>query len=102
MKKIITTLIVAAAVAISSLATAQADDAGHQLARTLRSKGHEITAYAKRDIKIMYDRSGHPYAERVYVHIYDHTTGRTYAVTSDGRRIINTVITREPWVTYDY
>jgi archaellum component FlaG (FlaF/FlaG flagellin family) len=97
MKKILTTIIAAAA-----MATAQADDAGHQLARTLRSQGHEITAYAKRDVKIMYDRNGFPYVERVFVHIYDHTTGKTYAITSDGQRVISTTITREPWVTYDY
>jgi Ni/Co efflux regulator RcnB len=101
MKKLITTLIAAAAMA-ATMAAAQADDAGHQLARTLRSKGHEITAYAKRDVKIMHDRNGFPYAERVFVHIYDHTTGRTYAITSDGQRVISTTITREPWVTYDY
>ena len=76
MKRTITTIV--AAVALITVAQA---DAGHVLARTLRTKGHEISAYNKRDVKIMYDRNGYPYAERVYVHIYDHTTGRTYAIT---------------------
>jgi hypothetical protein len=93
MKRAIATIVAA----IALITAAQADDAGHVLARTLRSKGHEITAYNKRDIKIMYDHNGYPYAERVLVHIYDHTTGRTYAVTSDGQRVIHTTITRHKW-----
>lgn len=94
MKKRAITILVAAFALITA---AQADDAGHVLARTLRNKGHEISAYNQRDIKIMYDRNGYPYVERVFVHIYDHTTGRTYAVTSDGQRVIHTTITRQQW-----
>ena len=94
MKRAITTII--AAVALIS-AAAQADDAGHVLARTLRSKGHEITAYGDSQVKVMYDRNGQPYLEYVYVHIYDHTTGRTYAITRDGKRVIRTVMTRREW-----
>jgi hypothetical protein len=96
MKKITTTIIAALAL-ISAAHADDDDDAGHTLARTLRSKGHEITAYAKRDVRLMYASNGQPYWERVYVHIYDHTTGQTYAVTSDGQRVIHTTITYHEW-----